>query len=64
MWNVDEKKCLTCGGCVGVCPTSALELSSNYGLKCNSKKCISCRACENFCPVGAIQISGDEQEKV
>lgn len=63
MWNVDEKKCLTCGGCVGVCPVSALELTSNYGLRCDPKKCISCKACQNFCPVGAILVEKDSESE-
>lgn len=63
MWKVDEKKCLTCGGCVGVCPVSALELTSNYGLRCDIKKCISCKACQNFCPVGAIEVEKDEKSE-
>jgi L-aspartate semialdehyde sulfurtransferase ferredoxin len=56
MWKIDEKKCLTCGGCVGICPVMALDLSSNYGLKCDKKKCTECGTCENFCPAGAISV--------
>ena len=56
VWMVDEKKCLTCGGCVGVCPAMALELNSNYGLSCDTSRCTLCGTCEKFCPVGAIKV--------
>ncbi len=55
-WNVNREKCITCGGCVGVCPTAALELSNNHGLECDAKLCNSCGICERFCPVGAIKV--------
>lgn len=52
MIKVDEKKCLRCGGCVGVCPVSALTLTE-HGIKCD-QKCTNCGICINFCPVGAL----------
>ncbi|RLI98399.1 MAG: ferredoxin [Candidatus Aenigmatarchaeota archaeon] len=57
MIKVDTDKCLRCGGCVGVCPVSALELTE-HGIKC-SGRCTSCKSCVNFCPVGALSIKDD-----
>ena len=55
-WSVDVKKCLRCGGCVGVCPQNALELTE-HGLKVDKEKCILCGICMKFCPVAAIAVS-------
>ena len=54
-WSVDREKCLECGGCVGVCPFSALELKSQ-GLSNDKDKCTLCGLCQKFCPVGAIKV--------
>ena len=51
--KADKDKCLRCGGCVGVCPTLALDLTE-HGLSCDAKKCIDCGKCIQFCPVQAL----------
>jgi len=50
---VDRKKCLSCGGCISVCPQDALSME---GMKAQveDNKCISCAICIRICPVGAI----------
>ncbi len=60
MFKLDKDKCLRCGGCVGICPVDALELTET-GIVCNEEKCIKCRNCESFCPIGAIKIKKEEK---
>jgi len=60
IWKINRERCLRCGGCVGVCPTDALELTEN-GVKWDEEKCIFCGKCETVCPVGAINVEGDEE---
>jgi ferredoxin len=55
--NVDEKKCLACGGCISVCPQDAIDWVA-YKAIVDDDKCISCAICIRTCPVGAI--SGEE----
>jgi ferredoxin len=55
MIRTDSGKCLRCGGCVGVCPRSALTLTE-HGIVCDGR-CNSCRICISFCPVGAISLT-------
>ena len=57
-WKWNKNKCLRCGGCVGVCPMLALELTEN-GIEHSKDLCINCRICEEFCPVKAIKIEED-----
>lgn len=52
--KVDKNKCISCGGCVSVCPVTALEMKDRYPV-C-SDKCTNCRICVKFCPVGALEI--------
>ncbi len=59
-WNKD--KCMRCGGCVGVCPKSALELEE-CGIDADIKDCISCSTCEKFCPVGALRVEKAGKKK-
>ncbi len=54
MWSIDRKKCLTCGACVSVCPTIALELK--HKIECDEKLCTLCSICEKICPVKAIKV--------
>jgi ferredoxin len=53
-WNIDDKKCLCCGGCVSVCPFAALELKE--AVIYDEKLCTSCGICERVCPVKAITV--------
>ena len=52
---VDEKKCITCGACVSICPVGAIKIVDGKA-QINPKKCIKCGSCAQFCPVGAIEI--------
>jgi len=54
-WKIDREKCLKCGGCVSVCPFSALELREN-GIEWEREKCKYCGLCSKVCPVGAIKV--------
>jgi ferredoxin len=56
--KVDRRKCLYCGGCVGVCPAYALELKETL-LAVDETKCTKCGICVKFCPVGAIRRDGE-----
>jgi NAD-dependent dihydropyrimidine dehydrogenase PreA subunit len=54
MVEVDEYKCLHCGGCVGLCPVNALTLRGTR-LEIGDE-CIECGICVKFCPVGALKL--------
>ena len=53
---VDEKKCISCGACVAICPVNAIKIEKGKA-KINPKKCIKCGSCAQFCPVNAITIN-------
>lgn len=55
MWEIDRKKCLRCGACVGVCPELALDLKDN-GIEHDREKCTECGICQKVCPSGSIRV--------
>lgn len=50
---VHHGRCISCAGCVGVCPVDALSLNELH-LTVDQDPCISCSLCIQFCPVGAL----------
>ncbi|MBU3905373.1 MAG: 4Fe-4S binding protein [Nanoarchaeota archaeon] len=54
-WNINNRKCLSCGACVGVCPVNALRLTE-HGVEVDKNKCILCNTCATICPVKAIKV--------
>ncbi len=52
---VNTYNCLSCGGCVSICPADAIIMNNKIA-KVLTKKCISCEICVNTCPVGAISM--------
>ncbi|MFN5515667.1 MAG: NIL domain-containing protein [Cyanobacteriota bacterium] len=52
---IDEKSCVDCGLCTGVCPTEALILDPNsFKLTFRRSRCVVCEQCIPACPVQAI----------
>ncbi len=52
---IDEKSCVDCGLCTGVCPTQALVLNpETFRLEFKRSRCIVCEQCIPTCPVAAI----------
>jgi len=47
-----EDSCISCGACVGECPTSAItQGDTQYVIDADT--CIDCGACAGVCPTGA-----------
>lgn len=57
--EVDQKKCIGCGTCVGFCPEATIELKRGPGQKVakadiDYEYCKGCGVCAEVCPVKAI----------
>jgi heterodisulfide reductase subunit A len=50
-----SEKCNACGECIQVCPTKAIE-STSEGIVINSISCIGCGICVPKCPTEAIDL--------
>lgn len=55
MLIIDEKCCLSCAGCIGLCPEAAL-FHDLTGLKADTDICTLCGICVMVCPVQALMI--------
>ena len=52
-----QDKCVDCGACVGVCPTSALVLERPaMHVVLDAGQCVVCGECVKACPVSAIEL--------
>ncbi len=52
--KVIEERCLACGGCIAICPTDAIKMSTSV-IIINVEECISCGLCIKYCAFGAIK---------
>ncbi len=52
---LDEPTCISCAGCVAVCPHQALDIESLIPV-IDQKSCTYCNICVRFCPVGALKV--------
>lgn len=51
--EVHHGRCISCAGCVGVCPVDTITLKG-LQLTIDQDPCISCGLCIQMCPVGAL----------
>ena len=51
---VDEKKCVGCGICQGVCPVGAIAIEEKTWV--DTQKCIGCGRCVYECPKDALSL--------
>ena len=52
MAYIISDECISCGACMGECPTSCIsEGEGKYII--NADECIECGACHDVCPVDA-----------
>lgn len=55
--ELNTNKCIHCGLCVGLCPTSALTINqTTYEVCFDKQECIVCELCYKYCPVKAIDM--------
>ena len=58
MVGIDTKICLVCGGCIDICPKTAIQMVDDQVIVI-PEKCIDCKICVKICPVGAPQYVKD-----
>lgn len=57
--KVDETNCLSCGGCVSVCPNDAIIMKNKIAFV-RFEKCVSCGICVDTCPISAISMEVED----
>ncbi len=54
--QIDKEKCVGCGGCVNLCPQSAIYFVDNRAV-IDQFACTECRTCVLACGMGAPGVS-------
>ncbi len=54
-----EKKCIGCGVCLKVCPSSALSRAEDGRIERDNSKCILCMQCVKHCYAKAMHVYGE-----
>ena len=54
--NNDTNKCVDCGACIALCPTSAISFNKDWSINVDGEKCIRCRVCVEACPLRSLSI--------
>jgi len=52
---IEADRCIQCGTCVAVCPSSSIGVSEDSGLPELVKMCTGCSLCWDFCPRGGLR---------
>ena len=52
MVSINVSKCLLCGGCIDLCPKTAIFMVDDT-VTINTGKCSECSICVKVCPIGA-----------
>lgn len=52
MVTINTGKCLICGGCIDLCPKTAIMMVDDT-VRIVSERCCDCKICVEVCPVSA-----------
>ena len=53
----NEEKCVMCGACTGICPTSALYMERpSMEVRFDGDQCVFCQLCVKVCPMRAMEV--------
>ena len=52
MIQIDSEKCVRCGGCVDLCPTTAIYFDNDVVI-IDPDICLECETCIKVCPLRA-----------
>ena len=58
MVKIDTSICLVCGGCIDLCPKTAMKMVDDR-VVIIPEKCVECKICVQVCPVCAPQFTED-----
>ena len=53
---LDERRCVSCGACIRVCPTDCLEMKGPLPWLPRPADCVQCALCVAVCPADAVRL--------
>ena len=58
----DQKICVACGVCLGLCPKGAISIHRGCHAVVDKTRCVGCGLCAKACPAGCITIERSEEK--
>lgn len=58
--HVNQKRCVSCGACQGICPKRAISVWRGCYAECIPAVCVGCGLCAKVCPANAIALTVQE----
>ena len=59
--QVDRRRCVSCGACVGECPRGALRVWRGCFAIVDPAACVGCGKCSRVCPADCITLKPREE---
>lgn len=56
MVHISTDICVSCGGCIDLCPTTAIRMVDDT-VVIDPEKCIVCKICVQVCPLNAPHVT-------
>ena len=53
--EVNENRCIHCGACYSLCPTSVIKFK-NHSVEFDEAECVACGLCIDACPTRALKL--------
>jgi formate hydrogenlyase subunit 6/NADH:ubiquinone oxidoreductase subunit I len=53
-FNIDKQSCISCGRCLQICPSDAIDFTIDGKALIDQTKCTQCGRCVRVCPKDAI----------
>jgi NAD-dependent dihydropyrimidine dehydrogenase PreA subunit len=54
--EVYAEKCIHCGACYSLCPSSVISFDDDYSIRFDENKCVACGLCIDACPTQALKL--------
>ncbi len=55
MVRINTDECVSCGGCIDLCPTVAIRMVDDR-VVIDPEKCTTCKICVQVCPLNAPRV--------
>jgi len=53
-YNIDKQSCMSCGRCLQICPSDAIDFDIDGKAIIDQTKCTQCGRCVRVCPKDAV----------
>jgi NAD-dependent dihydropyrimidine dehydrogenase PreA subunit len=56
---INTEVCVVCGGCIDLCPTTAIRMIDD-NVNIDTEKCVDCGICVKVCPLNAPYVPDED----